>query len=411
MSQVCPDPYSIALEDLDPSAALLFQSQEIHAYFKRLREEDPVHFVNSKEFGPYWSITRFDDIKFVDTHHNEFSSEPDIVIGEKTMDAHLPMFISMDRPKHDEHRKVVQPAVAQPRLDAVTDLIRERVGKVLDELPVGETFNWVDRVSIELTTMMLATLFDFPFEDRHKLPYWSDIATSTPATGVSDVDLEKREEILMDCLATFTELLERRRNEPAKEDFLSLMAHHPSMAHLDPRTFLGTLILLIVGGNDTTRNSMSASVVAMNQFPEELAKLKANPDLITSMVPELVRWQTPLAHMRRIAKEDVELNGKTIKKGDKVVMWYLSGNRDDSVISDPEKFIIDRENPRNHVAFGYGIHRCMGSRLAELQLRILWEELLKRFERIELVGEPERVLSNFVHGYSKVMVRLHPLAD
>jgi cytochrome P450 len=259
--------------------------------------------------------------------------------------------------------------------------------------------------------MMLATLFDFPFEDRHKLPYWSDIATSTPATGVSDVDLEKREEILMDCLATFTELLERRRNEPAKEDFLSLMAHHPSMAHLDPRTFLGTLILLIVGGNDTTRNSMSASVVAMNQFPEELAKLKANPDLITSMVPELVRWQTPLAHMRRIAKEDVELNGKTIKKGDKVVMWYLSGNRDDSVISDPEKFIIDRENPRNHVAFGYGIHRCMGSRLAELQLRILWEELLKRFERIELVGEPERVLSNFVHGYSKVMVRLHPLAD
>lgn len=407
MTSHASDPFSIPIEQLDPSAAALFQSQEVHAYFKRLRDEDPIHFVDSKEFGPYWSITRFDDIKYIDTHHNEFSSEPDIVIGDKATDMSLPMFIAMDRPHHDTHRKTVQPAVAPPRLDAVEALIRQRVGTLLDGLPIGKTFNWVEHVSVELTTMMLATLFDFPFEDRHKLPYWSDVATSTPAVGVNDTDMDKRMATLHECHDYFANLLEQRKQQEPKEDFLSLMAHSPAMKDLSPQEFLGTLILLIVGGNDTTRNSMSASVLAMHRFPQELEKLKANPELVSSMVPEIVRWQTPLAHMRRVATQDVELGGKTIKKGDKVVMWYISGNRDTDVISEPEKFIIDRENPRNHLSFGYGIHRCMGSRLAEMQLRILWQEVLTRFEKIEVVEEPERVLSNFVMGYRNMPVVLH----
>jgi cytochrome P450 len=163
---------------------------------------------------------------------------------------------------------------------------------------------------------------------------------------------------------------------------------------------------LIVGGNDTSRNSISGGLYALNQFPEQYDKLRANHGLVTSMTPEIIRWQTPLAHMRRTAVADIEIGGKQIKKGDKVVMWYVSGNRDEAVIDDPDAFVIDRERPRQHLSFGFGIHRCVGNRLAELQLRIVWEEILKRFERIEVVEEPVRVRSSFVKGYESMAVRI-----
>lgn len=407
MNAPIPDPYSIALEKLDPSAGALFQQQKHWAYFERLRKEDPVHFVDSPEFGPYWSITRFKDIMFVDTHHKEFSSEPVIVIGDPESDFIPPQFIAMDPPKHDIQRATVSPAVAPKQLNEWEGLIRERVQNVLDDLPVGESFNWVERVSIELTGRMLATLFDIPQEDRRKLTDWSDVATSTPAVGMSGISLEVREAGLRECLAYFTEVWNRRVNEPPAMDFISLLAHNPETRNMDPLEYLGNLILLIVGGNDTTRNSMSGGVYALNKFPGQYKKLKADHSLITNMVSEIIRWQTPLAHMRRLATEDVELGGKTIKKGDKVVMWYISGNRDDEVIDQPNEFIIDRAKARHHVSFGYGIHRCMGNRLAEMQLRILWEELLARFSNIEVLAEPERLQSNFVMGYTDLQVKLH----
>jgi cytochrome P450 len=288
------------------------------------------------------------------------------------------------------------------------DLIRGRVVEILDSLPVGEPFNWVDSVSIELTTRMLATLFDFPFEDRSKLTYWSDVATSGPNVG-GMISEEEREAILMECLEYFSRLWKERAEAPPKFDFISMLAHDPSTRDMEPMEFLGNLMLLIVGGNDTTRNSMSGSVLALHKNPDQFAKLKADQSLIPGMVSEVIRWQTPLAHMRRKATEDVELGGKLIKKGDRVVMWYVSGNRDEEVIENPDDFIIDRVNPRNHISFGFGIHRCMGNRLAEMQLRILWEEILQRFERIEVVAEPERVHSNFVMGYTSLQVVLHSL--
>ncbi|MFK8050401.1 MAG: cytochrome P450 [Halioglobus sp.] len=407
MNAHIPDPYSIAIEELDPSAGALFQRQQHWAYFERLRKEDPVHFVDSAEFGPYWSITRFEDIMFVDTHHKEFSSEPVIVIGEPESDFIPPQFIAMDPPKHDIQRATVSPAVAPKQLSEWEGLIRGRVQKVLDDLPIGESFNWVERVSIELTGRMLATLFDIPQEDRRKLTDWSDVATSTPAVGMTGISLEVREAGLRECLAYFTEVWNRRVNEPPAMDFISLLAHNPETRDMDPLEYLGNLILLIVGGNDTTRNSMSGGVYALNKFPDQFQKLKNDHSLISNMVSEIIRWQTPLAHMRRIATQDVELGGKTIKKGDKVVMWYISGNRDDEVIDQPNEFIIDRAKARHHISFGFGIHRCMGNRLAEMQLRILWEELLARFSDIEVLGEPERVQSNFVMGYTDLQVKLH----
>ena len=408
MNAPLPDPYAIPLDQLDPSDGRLFQNQKHWAYFERLRKEDPVHWVDSEEFGPYWSVTKFNDIMYVDSHHEEFSSEPSIVLGESAIDFEPPMFIAMDQPKHDVQRAVVSPAVAPKQLQDWESLIRQRTQQVLDGLPVGEAFDWVDKVSIELTARMLATLFDIPQEDRRKLIYWSDAATSSAAVGMSGVTPEDRMAALEECLAYFTELWNQRVNGPPSMDFISLIAHNPDTQNMEPVEYLGNLILLIVGGNDTTRNSMSGSVYALNKHPEQFAKLKADHSLITSMVSETIRWQTPLGHMRRVATQDVELGGKTIKAGDKVVMWYVSVKRDDSAIDNPDDYIIDRARPRHHLSFGFGIHRCMGNRLAEMQLRILWEELLARFADIEVLGEPERVESNFVMGYTDLQVVLHP---
>jgi cytochrome P450 len=379
-------------------------------YFERLRREDPVHFNESEVAGRYWSLTRYEEIKAVDTDHKNFSSAHGITLGFP-IDQPLPegaldisLFIAMDQPKHDVQRKTVSPVVSTRNLAAMEALIRERTCEVLDSLPEGETFNWVDLVSIELTTRMLATLFDFPYEERSKLTRWSDVATAVPGGGVIDTEEQRREE-LIECLVYFTQIWEERKKNPTG-DFVSMLAHGEETKDMEPLEFLGNLILLIVGGNDTTRNSMSGGVLALNEFPSEFEKLKNDPSLIPNMVAEVIRWQTPLAYMRRTANNDCVVGDKNIKAGDQLLMWYVSGNRDESVFERGEELIIDRENARNHLSFGFGIHRCMGNRLAEMQLRVLWEEILKRFENIEVVGEVERTFSSFVKGYTSLPVRV-----
>jgi cytochrome P450 len=403
--------YSLPLEDLNPGDPELFRTDTHWPYFERLRAEAPVHWCKDSEFGPYWSVTRYNDIMSVDTNHQVFSSEAalgGITIRDARPDLRRPSFIAMDPPKHDVQRKTVSPIVAPQNLALMEPIIRERAAKILDALPVGETFDWVDRVSIELTTQMLATLFDFPFEERRKLTHWSDVATALPIAGGLVETEEERQEELMKCLAYFTRLWNERVNKPPAGDLVSMMAHSEATRSMTPDEYLGNIILLIVGGNDTTRNSISGGLYALNRFPEQYDKLRADPSLITSMVPEIIRWQTPLAHMRRTALTDTEIAGQPIAKGDKVVMWYVSGNRDDQVIDNPEAFVIDRERPRQHLSFGFGIHRCVGNRLAELQLKIVWEEILKRFRHIEVVGDPKRVRSSFVKGYETLPVVIHP---
>lgn len=402
---------AIALDEIDVSDPELWRTDSHWPYFERLRREDPVHFCRTSQFGPYWSITKYNDIMEIDTNHKVFSSEAalgGITIDDETTDLRLPMFIAMDPPKHDAQRKAINPVVSPANLALLEPLIRERAQRTLDNLPRGEIFDWVDRVAIELTTQMLATLFDFPFEQRRKLTFWSDVATTLPGPGRLVETYEEKAALGAECLAAFTSLWNERVNAEPRGDLISMMAHSDSMRNMGPLEFLGNLILLIVGGNDTTRNSITGSLYALNQNPDQYQKLRDNPALIPSMVSEAIRWQTPLAHMRRTALEDIKFRGKRIKKGDKVVMWYVSGNRDGDVIEKPDAFIIDRERPRAHMSFGYGIHRCVGNRLAELQLKVIWEEILRRFPKIEVVAEPERIPSPFVKGYRNLPVRISP---
>ena len=398
--------YSLPLDQINVADPELFRTDSMWPYFERLRKEAPVHLQTEHEFGPYWSVTRYNDIMAVDTNPAVFSSERAFTIADPEDDFQLPMFIAMDPPKHDAQRKVVSPVVAGPNLAALEPIIRERAGAILDSLPVGEEIDWVDKVSIELTTMTLATLFDFPWEDRRKLTRWSDVATASPESGIVESDDQRRAE-LYECVDYFTRLWNERVNAPPRGDLISMLAHGESTRNMDRMEYLGNLVLLIVGGNDTTRNTITGSVLALNQNPDQYALLTANHDLIPNMVSETIRWQTPLAHMRRTATQDTELGGKTIRKGDKVIMWYVSGNRDEEVIEDPNRYWIERPRVRQHLSFGFGIHRCVGNRLAELQLKIIWEEILKRFKSIEVLGEPRRVYSSFVKGYETLPVRIH----
>lgn len=399
----------IDLATLDITDPELWRRGAFWDRFARLREEDPVHYCPDSFSGPYWSVTRYDDIMTVDTNPKVYSSDIShggIVVFDA--DPRFPAgFITMDEPNHSLHRQTVQPIVGPDFLRNFEPLIRERTQALLDTLPRGEAFDWVDRVSIELTTMMLATLFDFPFENRRKLTRWSDVATGEHNPEICPGGREQWEREMLECLEVFTGLWNERVNSPERRgDLVSMMAHHENTRNMTPQEYFGNLILLIVGGNDTTRSSMTGGLYALSQNPAEYDKLRRDRGLIPNMVSEIIRWQTPLAHMRRTALEDAELGGKAIRKGDRVVMWYVSGNRDHRLFENPDAFLIDRKNARQHMAFGYGIHRCVGNRLAELQLRILWEEIMQRFDRIEVLDEPERLPNSFVKGYTKMMVKI-----
>ena len=401
------------LSDVNPADPKLFSQEKILPYFEQMRAEQPVHFCKESAYGPFWSVTRYKDIMAVDKNHQQFSSDAhyggilidDDNVGDVNGDFFVQSFITMDQPEHGPQRKAVSKIVAPTSLQNFESIIRGRTQTLLDSLPVGEAFDWVDTVSIELTTQMLATLFDFPFEDRRKLTRWSDVAVAegdSPIVGSQ----EQRIAELMECLEYFKKLKEERRDGPANLDLVTMLAQDAATADQPDAEFLGNLMLLIVGGNDTTRNTMSGSINALHQYPEQMDLLREKPELIDNMVSEVVRWQTPLSHMRRTVIEDTMIGSQPVKKGDKVVMWYYSGNRDESMFENANAFDITRSNARNSVSFGFGVHRCLGMRLAELQMRILWQEILARWTKIEIVGDVERVESNFVNGYSKMPVRI-----
>ncbi|MES2055863.1 MAG: cytochrome P450 [Pseudomonadota bacterium] len=397
------------VDPLDVSRPELYRDDTWHAPFRQLRAEAPVYKVEQSGFGTFWSVSTYKPIVEVESLPDIYSSEAGgITIAdfiEERSDVRMPMFIAMDRPKHTGQRRTVAPAFTPSEMVRMSDNIRMRTGEILDTLPWGEEFDWVDTVSIELTTQMLAILFDFPWEDRRKLTFWSDWA--------GDIELVKTEELrlqrlqyMYECGGYFQKLWDQKVGKEPTPDLISMMIHSDAMREMDQMEFLGNLILLIVGGNDTTRNSMTAAAYGLDLFPDQREKLEGDPSLIHNTVQEIIRWQTPLAHMRRTATQDTVLEGQQIKQGDKLALWYLSANRDESVFENADKILVDRPNARRHLAFGHGIHRCVGARLAELQIATLLEEMAKRRMRVNVVGEPERVAACFVHGYRKLPVEI-----
>ncbi len=400
------DKTKTSIDAWDVSDPKGFQSGSVLALFKRLRAEDPVHFCPESPFGAYWSITKFKDICEIEKNTDVFSSAAgSVFIWEPQADLPLPSFVQMDPPQHTAFRIPVEPAFSKESLLVLKEKVQWHVDDVLDHLPVNQPFDWVSHVSIELTSRVLAQLLNFPLAEKHKLVRWSDICLSSEVQG-GNVPEEERREALSDCLDVFKEIFQKAQQTPPVNDFISLLAHHENTRDMDDFTLLGQVLTLIVAGSDTTRNSMSGSIYFMDQYPEALSKLKRNVALLPSMVSEVIRYQTPIAHMRRTAMKDYQIGEKTIKQGDKVVLWYLSGNRDESEIPNADQFIIDRPMPNYHLSFGHGIHHCMGSRIAHLQLQTLWTGILQRFERINVEGSPTYIQSNFRHGFETLPVRI-----
>jgi cytochrome P450 len=392
--------------DLDVSDPLLFEQDIWGPRFRLLRRERPVNYCHASPYGPYWSITRFEDVQEVELDHLVFSSDSSrggIRIDNRLRDS----FISRDPPRHTIERRTIAPVAAPTNLASYEIAIRERTRQVLSELPRGETFDWVDRVSAELTVTMLATLFDFPLAERRTLAFWSDALVCDYSAPNAPVTSDAaREKVLHEMAGAFSELWRERASQEPKPDLISMMAHNPAMQGMSENQYIGNLVLLLVGGYDTTRNSMSGGVLALSDNPDQHKKVAAQTSLIPSLVGEIIRYQTPIIHMCRTATRDVEFRGQKRRGNDRVVLWYVSANRDETVIADPDRFIVGRPKPHKHLSFGAGIHRCVGDRLATLQLRILWEEILAQNLVIDVAGTPERQYSNFIRGFDRLPVEI-----
>lgn len=398
-----------AINPYDVSADALYTEDTWREPFAVLRRDTPISWRPESPFGGYWSAVTHEHIQQIELMPEVFSSSwklGNITIAESINEAEFPNFIAQDPPIHTAQRKVIAPAFNPGQMIRLEEEVRGRARMLFDALPLGETFDWVEQLAIPQTLGMLCSLFGISFDEWRDLKRWSDYGSGVSADNLTAEYRAEWQKQMFEMLARFDRELEVHRGLPPSDNLLSRMVHSEAMGNLPPLERLANIALLIVAGNDTTRNSISGLVEALHLYPEELARLRADPTLSANAAQEIIRWQSPVTHMRRTATRDVEVGGQLIREGEKIVMWYISGNRDESVFPDAERFDVTRENARRHVAFGHGIHRCVGARLAEVQIAAVIDELVSRRLRVVPVSAPERLASPFLHGFNAMPVRL-----
>ncbi|MFP6803282.1 MAG: cytochrome P450 [Pseudomonadales bacterium] len=402
----------------------------VHDIFTRMRREEPVAWCPEPWGGPgFWSVTKYDDIQFVSKNPGQFSSDGklggitlpsdemirnrmkedgiEIVEGEAA-EGNLfqsgTSMIMMDPPHHVQNRRVVAPGFTPQKLDDLTPRIQERAREILCNIEGKDEVEFISSVAAELPIQMLAELFGIDQELRHKLFEWSNIII-----GGDDPDIvvspEQVRTAIMELVTFGMEQYEQRKEKPGN-DLISMLVHTKVNGQpVDLGDYLSTLLLLVVAGNETTRNSISGGILALSENPEEKRKLLEDPSLIPAAVDEIIRWVHPVIYMRRTATEDTMIGEQAVKKGDKLALWYMSGNRDEDKWEDPFEFNVSRQGTR-HLSFGYGQHLCIGWRLAEIQLRVLLEELLIRYPNIAVKGEVNRMKTNFLNSIKSMQVTL-----
>ncbi len=397
----------------------------VNELFTQLRHEDPVAWCPEEYGKGYWAVTRYDDIHYVSKNPQLFSSdgahggvtledpqdvarrvraergEEPATIGELKNSRAM---ITMDPPEHSLQRRMVAPGFTPQKLAAMTPRIRARVTQILDDIEGQSEFEFVKAVAAELPIQVLAELFDVPQEDRHKLFLWSNILM-----GSRDEDIvlssEYMEKGMTDMVMYALELSEKRKQNPGDDLISMLVRPNAEGEMMSVEDLLGAFVLLVVAGNETTRNSISGGLLALSQFPEQKQRLIDDPSLMPRAVNEIIRWVTPVVYMRRTALSDTTLGNKEIKKGDKLALCYMSGNRDEDKFSDPFNFDIGRDEAR-HVSFGYGTHLCIGWHLAEIQLAEIFGQLLQRYPTLEATGEVERMRTSFLNSIKRMPVRM-----
>ncbi|TMA91641.1 MAG: cytochrome P450 [Deltaproteobacteria bacterium] len=398
------------LEGINLKDPLLFEQGMPHALFRQLRYEAPVYWNEEPEEDEpgFWALTKYDDIVAVSKNPQLFSSAmgghqisypPGLEFNRATA-AIVGNMIGMDPPEHNAYRRLVSPSFSASAVRKMEPTVREIVTRILDRVVPGGECEFVAEVAAELPLVVLCELLGVPQEDRRLLFGWTERLTDFGNTPDDQVAA------FAELFAYGQALAERRRREPAG-DLMSLMANvEMDGQRIDQQLLDGFFLLLVIAGNETTRNTISGGLLALIEHPDQYQLLREQPALIPTAVEEMLRWVTPVIHFRRTATTDTEIRGQMIRRGDKVVMWYPSANRDEDMFERPDVFDV-RRKPNEHLAFGEGQHFCLGAWLARLELRVMFEELLRR-PTLELAGRPRRMRSYFLSGFTSMPVRFAP---
>lgn len=403
------NPKVIDLLDLD-----IFAQREPHEEFRILRNQYPLYWNEEPDPEPgFWNITKYEDIKYISTRPELFSSAQGINISyDRTVDpqvvnAVIGNMITMDPPMHVAYRKIANPFFTYQSIQNLEARVKELTRQIVDDVAKRGECEFMTDIAARLPILVLCDLLGVPHSDQKKIFDWSN-----KLIGLEDPELNPEGPagglpVFMDLFAYGQRMIKDRRANP-RNDLMTAMATAQIDGKPVPPILLdGFFLLIVIAGNETTRNTITGGMKALIENPEQRQKLVDNPALIPTAVEEILRWVSAVAYMRRTATQDTEIRGQKIAKGDKLVMWYGAANRDEDAFENPDKFDVTRD-PNEHIAFGYGQHRCLGARLAQLQLRVMFTELLTRIPDMEMTGPVSRLRTNFINGIKHMPVKFTP---